>query len=149
MNQDQVSVKGTVRIYKGKKEKLLHTFDNLFLDVGKQKLFNLFVGKEGETPINYTHLAIGRKGTKPTGDMTKMKDEWFRKKVHDVFIDEGSLFIETYIESFEANFTWLEVGLFESEDDGLLNGTLYNYSECKIEKNDGEAVTVSWEVKIL
>ena len=144
-------VKGVVKVYEGKKERLLGEYHNHFVKNGKHAFVNFLKG--GFMVEGYKHIAIGVGRNESTDEMTRLENEQFRKELGTVFIeDETKIICEVYIENNEANFNdsnWYELGLIvggSAKDKA--SGSLFNRVLVNERKNEGKAITISWEITI-
>jgi hypothetical protein len=143
-----IKPKGTIKIFEGKKEKLLNVFHNDFMDAGRKKILNYLTGFNEQ--ITYDFLAISDTDGAITVLDKKIENEVFRKEVTSVSTFDNKLIIDIFIDSFEANFTWKQVGLFVGGSVGTKDsGILFNKALIEQEKNSGKSLTISWEIEIV
>lgn len=145
---EKIKPKGTIKIYEGKKEKLVNTFYNDFMDIGRKKLVNVLMGNSEN--LGYSFLAIGDLSGEVTAIDTSLSNEVFRKEITIINTVDNKLIIDTFFDTFEANFEWKEVGLFVGGELSLKDtGLLFHKAGIDQNKNSGKSLTISWEVEII
>lgn len=146
---DSLEIQGTIKIYEGKKERLIGEYKNKFLNKGRKALLDLLMGKTADV-IKYDYLTIGDGGNAVSLDDIVLSNERFRKPITDIFQYSDRVVVDTFIERTEANFNWLEIGLVTGGTWGEINsGTLINRALIDEAKNTGKSITISWEVKLI
>jgi hypothetical protein len=145
-------LRGTIYIYEHRKHSrvLVNIYKNLFMQVVKTAFLDVL---EGKTPTigTYNYLAIGTDPTPVTANDSKLGAELFRKPLTNVERIGNRLLAECYLEAEEANFTFRELGLFDSsgEWETTDSGILLNRAIVNETKNAGTAKTISWSLELL
>lgn len=146
---DGLKVEGTITIYEGKKEKIRNVYKNAFLLKGKEFILDCLTNTTNDF-TGYKYVGIGDGKTPVTPSDTKLVNERFRKEITQISREEDKIILDIYMENFEANFKWQEIGLFGNGEAGTLNsGYLLNRALLFEDKNDQKGVTISWEVKFI
>jgi hypothetical protein len=146
---ESIKATGIIRIYEGKKEKLIAEYKNLVLDVSKKGLINQWAGNPvGYGKIDFLCIGTGTNPVTPT-DAT-LGAENFRKPISDFTIyGSNRIVIDTLIATNEANFVWKELGLVSGGSWGTLNsGVLLNRALVSEDKNSGMTLTISWDITL-
>lgn len=143
--RDALHVRGHILIREN--GKLVSEYDNLFLDAGKEKLFNILAGLDNGNET-YSYFVIGDGTTEPTGSDTKLANQKFRKQITDRYVINGVLSIICFVENTEANFQWKEIGL-EFGGNAQYPGVLFNRALIDEDKNDMKQVEIEWQISIV
>lgn len=144
--KENLTIKGFIKVYRGKKEKLIYETENLFLNTGKQAIIDLFLGLENNLKYDYVVLGDGANAPNPN-DLT-LQNELFRKQITEMYRYRNSVIVDIFIENNEANFKWEEIGLVSNGNLQKNSGRLFNRANLDIDKNSGSSLTISWEVRI-
>lgn len=145
---DALSVKGTVKIYNRDKSELLNVYKNAFLNTGKQAFMKFLMGDY--LIDGYKYIAIGSGDAETTEDMTRLKNEFFRKELSGIYIEDNKLILDIIIEQDEANRDWYELGLVMGGTSSQLNsGVLFNRVRVMEKKKHTQSITISWEIEVL
>jgi hypothetical protein len=149
LSKDGLTATGTIYIYEGKKEKLVATYKNMIMNKSKMGLMNLWAGNDiGYGKIDYFVIGDGIRAVTP--DDTRLEFEQFRKPISDITIySANKIVIDTFVETDEANFDWLEIGLVSGGEWGIMgSGVLLNRAIIDEKKVSGLAKTISWEITL-
>lgn len=124
---ENVKAKGKFEVF-DEDGKLLYQKDNLVVATGLGLIANRMIGN---SPAGITYCAVGDNDTIATSTDTTLYNELNRKAVTTSVAVNNVATVDTVFETYEANFTWKEVGLFNASS----SGTMYNRTNISFIKN--------------
>lgn len=146
-----ISTNVTIQTHDSKTMNVIETIKkhNIVTTVGKNLVASLLGIKAGVTGINY--FAVGTSNTAVALADTTLGTEVFRNVLTDAVYTNTVVTFKFFLASTEANGnTLVEAGLFGDNATGVEDtGDLFAHVvHNPIVKNDGVAITYSWEISI-
>lgn len=137
MINESIKIKGKLEIL-DEAGNIIYSKKNLIVNTGLALIANRMIG---DTPVALSHCAVGDDNTSVSATQSALVSEIFRKaKTADSAVG-GVLTIDTKFESFEANFTWKEIGLFNASSGGdMLDRVAINFIK------NNQSVTVRFTI---
>ncbi len=137
-----VRVKGKIFIFNKTKNKVDYVKDNFVTSLGKSFIAERMI----DNSYNYIdYLGIGNGVGVHSDTSTTLFNEVFRKKIETKSSPDNKVILTTPIMGDEALGDWTEMGLFDSETDGILT----NVVNVSYTHNQGDELEINWEITVL
>lgn len=134
-----ITIKGKITIYNRTKGRIEFVKENLVTDIGKNFVADRFINDN----VNYvTHLAIGNGSGTHNSSSTSLFNEIFRKEIEHKSSEDNKVILITTILGDEAIGNWTELGIFNSDTDGVMT----NVASVSYNHIENDEVEVKWEI---
>lgn len=148
MKAETIGMNGnlTIRVFEEGRLVSSQVVHNLVVLSGRNLLRDVLGGTVGTTAAAIMHIAVGTSGTAPAVGNTALGAEVYRQVITGTSTTDGSLNVQGYLGSSEANGNTLaEAGLFAT------NGTMVARAlfDTPIEKTTTQTVSLSWDLNIM